>query len=247
MPDFTNKLCIITGAASGIGRATAIKMASHGSTLALSDINTKGLEETQAACQNPETHKIETLDVGSSAAVNTYIAKIIGGNARIDFVFNCAGVNPTAYRLTETTDEYWEKLINTNLRGTYNMTRACIPHMTSGSSFVNVSSIMGTGVAPEFAIYCATKWGVVGFTKAMALELGPKNIRINAVAPGYIDTPSNAGVVAGAEAVRRQEAKVAMGRMGTAEEVADVVCFLFSDEARYVNGSVVEIHGGLLN
>ncbi|KAF7186905.1 3-oxoacyl-[acyl-carrier-protein] reductase FabG [Pseudocercospora fuligena] len=245
MPDFTNKLCIITGAASGIGRATAIKMASHGSTLALSDINMKGLEETRSLCQNSENHSIATLDVGSSSAVNEYIEKI-GEGKKVDFVFNCAGVNPTAYELTETTDAYWDKLTNTNLRGTYNITRACIPKMSAGSSLVNVSSIMGTSVAPKYAIYCATKWGIVGFTKAMALELGPKNIRINAVAPGYIDTPSNAGVVAGAEAVKEQESKVAMGRMGTAEEVADVVCFLFGDEARYVTGSVVEIHGGRL-
>ncbi|EME87759.1 uncharacterized protein MYCFIDRAFT_127934 [Pseudocercospora fijiensis CIRAD86] len=238
MPDFTNKLCIITGAASGIGRATATKMASHGSVLALSDINMKGLQETKELCKDSEKHSIEILDVGSSSAVNGYIEKL-GRN--VDFVFNC---NPTAYELTETTDEYWDKLTNTNLRGTYNMTRACIPHMTSGSSFVNVSSIMGTGVAPRFAIYCATKWGIVGFTKAMALELGPKNIRINAVAPGYIDTPTNAAVVAGAEAVKEEENRVALGRLGTPEEIADVVAFLFSNEARYVTGSVIEIHGG---
>ncbi|KXT13670.1 hypothetical protein AC579_4992 [Pseudocercospora musae] len=91
MPDFANKLCIITGAASGIGRATAIKMASHGSTLALSDINMKGLEETKEQCKDSEEHSIEILDVGSSSAVNTYIAKI-GGKRKIDFVFNCAGV-----------------------------------------------------------------------------------------------------------------------------------------------------------
>lgn len=129
-------------------------------------------------------------------------------------------------------------LINTNLRGTYNITRAVIPHLPApGGSIVNVSSTMGIRAAADHAIYCATKFGIVGFTKAMALELGPNGIRVNAVAPGYIDTPTNSGVVAGPTAVQQQVASVALGRMGTPAEVADVVAFLF----RYVR------HSGLLS
>ena len=120
-----------------------------------------------------------------------------------------------------------------------------MPHLSSGASFVNVSSVSGIHPQAGFAIYSATKYGVIGFSKCMALELGPKGIRVNIVAPGYIQTPSNAAVVAGEEAMKRSEQGTAMGRMGTAEEVADVVVFLFSDEARYMNGSVVEIDGGL--
>ena len=155
-------------------------------------------------------------------------------------------MNPTAYPLTATSDDYWNKLVNTNLKGTYLISRAAIPLLSNspGASIVNVSSTMGLQAAPEYAIYCATKFGIVGFTKALALELGPKGIRVNAVAPGYIDTPSNAGVVAGPEAVKAQVDRVALGRMGTGEEVADVVAFLFSEESRYMTGAVVEITGG---
>ncbi|KAK0296978.1 hypothetical protein LTS00_004257 [Friedmanniomyces endolithicus] len=230
--DFTGKVCLITGAASGIGRATALKMASLSATLALSDINQPGLEETTTMCEgSPMT---EVFDVGRSAACDAFVDSVMAKFGRLDFVFNCAG----------TTDAYYDKLMDTNLRGTYNMTRAAMPHLQAGAAIVNTSSIMGVTVAANYAIYCATKFAIVGFTKAMAMELGTKQVRVNAVAPGYINTPTNAGVVAGPAAVAEQEKKIAMGRMGTAGEVADVVAFLFSDESRYMNGSIVEITGG---
>ncbi|KAK3632957.1 hypothetical protein LTR56_016005 [Elasticomyces elasticus] len=240
--NFDGKVCIITGASSGIGRATAQKIASLGAKLALSDINQPGLEETNTLCGG--SHTIKTFDVGSSAACNDFIDGVISDLGRVDFLFNCAGVNPTAYSLTDTTDEYYDKLMNTNLRGTYNMTRAAMPHLQAGAAIVNTSSIMGVTASANYAIYGATKFGVVGFTKAMAMELGPKQVRVNAVAPGYINTPTNAGVIEGPVAVAEQEKKVAMGRMGTAGEIADVVAFLFSNESRYMNGSIVEINGG---
>lgn len=257
---FDGAVCFITGAASGIGQATAKKMASLGAKLALSDINADGINETVRACG--DGHLSAVFDVADSKACRGFLDTTMHYFGKLDHVFCCAGVNPTAYALTDTTDAYFDKLVDTNLKGTYNVTRAAIPHLTPGGSIVNVSSIMGVSVAPNYAIYCATKWGIVGFTKAMAMELGPKQVRVNAVAPGYIDTPTNAGVLAGKEAVEEQVKKVAMGRMGTADEVADVVAYLFrwvmvcslrgsttadtfdSDEARYVSGSIVEISGG---
>lgn len=110
---------------------------------------------------------------------------------------------------------------------------------------MNVASIAGLRPTAGMAVYCASKYGVIGFSKCMALELGPKGIRTNIVAPGSIDTPTNAGVVAGKAAIEAMEKQVACGRMGTPDEVADLVVFLFGDESRYMNGSVVEINGGL--
>ena len=222
---FDGNVCLITGAASGIGRATALKMASLGASLSLSDINVDGLAETDKLCGGG--HYTEKLDVGSSQACNAHVATTVSRLGHLEFVFNCAGVNPTAFALTDTTDDYYNKLTNTNLRGTYNITRAVIPHLQAGAAIVNTSSIMGITVAANYAIYCATKFAIVGFTKAMAMELGPKQVRVNAVAPGYIDTPTNAGVVAGPAAVAEQGKKIAMGRMGTAGEVADVIALLF--------------------
>lgn len=243
--DFTGKVALITGAASGIGRATAHKLASLGAKLALSDINGEGLTETLRICGG-EGHYSEVSSVADATACTVFVENTIAHFGRLNFVFNCAGVNPTGIDIERTTDEYFDKLVSTNLKGTFSITRAAIQHLVKqpGSSIVNVSSIMGTSVSARISVYCMTKFGVNGFTKAMALELGPKGVRINAVAPGYIDTPTNAGVVASGDAVRKQEEKSGMGRMGTAGEVADVVAFLFSDEARYVNGSVFEVNGG---
>lgn len=228
---FEGKVCLITGAASGIGRATAQKMNNLGAHLSLGDIDSSGLEESERLCAASRGRTVVSrADVSDTASCRKFIDDTIQAYGRLDYVFNCAGVNPTAYPLTETTDEYWDKLVDTNLKGTYAITRAAIPHLVEsgpGSAIVNVSSIMGLTVAAEYAIYCATKFGIVGFTKAMAMEMGGKGVRVNAVCPGYIATPTNAGVLAGEKAVKEQEARVAMGRMGTPEEVADVVAFLF--------------------
>lgn len=164
---------------------------------------------------------------------------------KIDHVFNCAGINPTKFATEDVTDEYWDAMIATNLKGLFNMTRAAIPHLVSGSSFVNVSSISGTHAAAGFAVYCATKFGVIGFSQAIALELGPRGIRCNVIAPGYTDTPTNASVVAGPEAVEKNRLGVSLGRIGTPEEMGDVVAFLMSDGARYMNGAVVVVDGGV--
>lgn len=168
--------------------------------------------------------------------------KALGG---IDFVFNCAGVNPTSIPLEDTSDAYWDRLVTTNLKGVFLVTRACLPHLGRGSAIVNVSSISGLRGAALQSVYCTTKFGLIGMSKSLALELGPRGVRVNCVAPGYIDTPTNAGIVKGGEAVERMRTGNALGRLGEPEEVADVVAFLMGDEARYVNGAVVEIDGGL--
>ena len=177
---------------------------SLGSKLALLDINSEGLAETIKLC-NEEGHYTEVSSVADATACTAFVENTVSHFGRLDFVFNCADVNPTAFDLTDTTDEYFDKLVSTNLKGTFAITRAATPHLEKqpGSSIVNVSSIMGVSVSSRISVYCVTKFGINGFTKAMALELGPKGMRINAVAPGYIDTPTNAGVVAGGDAVIR--------------------------------------------
>jgi NAD(P)-dependent dehydrogenase (short-subunit alcohol dehydrogenase family) len=134
-----------------------------------------------------------------------------------------------------------------NLKGVFNVTRAAIPHLRSGATFVNVSSISGLRPSAQQAVYCTTKYGLIGFSKCIALELGPRGIRTNVVCPGYIDTPTNAGIVKGGSAIDGMVNGNALHRLGTPGEVADVVAFLMSEESRYMNGSVVEIDGGIKN
>jgi len=245
--DFSGKVVLITGAGSGIGLATAEKLAQLGASLALSDIDASGQLRLGMALgeRDPgQDHKFETVDVRSPISVQMFVQGTFARFGKIDHVFNCAGVNPTDTPLADTTDEYWHKLVDTNLKGIFNVTRAAIPYLKGGASFVNVSSIMGLHPAAGNAVYCATKYGVIGFSKSMALELGPKGIRTNIICPGYIETPTNSAVVAGEATVRELEQRVASGRFGTPWEVAGVVAFLFSDDSIYMNGSVVEVNGG---
>jgi NAD(P)-dependent dehydrogenase (short-subunit alcohol dehydrogenase family) len=154
-------------------------------------------------------------------------------------------VNPTSIKLEDTSEEYWDKLVNTNLKGVFLVTKACLPYLSRGSAIVNVSSVSGIRGSAFQSVYCTTKFGLIGMTKSHALEFGPRGIRVNAICPGYIDTPSNAGIVKGGEAVERMRNGNALERLGEPEEVADVVAFLFGEGARYVNGAVVEIDGAI--
>ncbi|KAF2446165.1 short-chain dehydrogenase/reductase-like protein SDR [Karstenula rhodostoma CBS 690.94] len=244
--NFKDQVILITGAGSGIGRATAIKLASLHATLALCDINYDNLEATAKLCTGtPTTPHLSDVDVSSVKEVQTFIDSTLAKFSKITHVFNCAGINPTSIPLETTPDAYWDSLVSVNLKGVFNITRATIPHLSRGSTYVNVSSISGLRPSAQQAVYCTTKYGLIGFSKCMALELGPRGIRTNVVCPGYIDTPTNAGIVKGGAAVEGMVNGNALHRLGTPEEVADVVAFLMSGESRYMNGSVVEIDGGM--
>jgi NAD(P)-dependent dehydrogenase (short-subunit alcohol dehydrogenase family) len=222
--------------------ATAKALSASNARLALCDLNVKALESFDLAGGR---HLIFKLNVTSTSDVTNAVKSIVQEFGTVSHLFNCAGVNPTAYPLTETTDEYWNQIVDTNVKGTYLMTRAIIPHLKAGSSIVNVSSIAGSRAMAGWAIYNASKFGIVGFSKSMALELGPKQIRVNVVAPGHIHTPTNIAVKQGEDAVKAvgEQASV-MERIGRMDEVVSVVLFLMSDAASYVNGSVVDVDGG---
>lgn len=224
-------------------RATALKLSSLGASISLCDINLSLLQTV--ASEIPTPSYIHQVDVGSTEQVEAFVSATIQELGKIDHVFNCAGVNPTSIPLEDTPDAYWDKLVNTNLKGVFLVTRTCLPHLKRGSTIVNVSSISGIRGSALQSVYCTTKFGLIGMSKSLAQELGPRGIRVNCVAPGYIDTPSNAGIVKGGEAVERMRMGNALERLGTPEEVADVVAFLMGEESRYVNGAVLEIDGAV--
>ncbi|KAH8671913.1 hypothetical protein BGZ60DRAFT_406151 [Tricladium varicosporioides] len=146
--------------------------------------------------------------------------------------------------------EKWNQILTTNLTGTFNISRASIPHLhvsptSPYPSILNTSSIAGLHPTSLFTPYCSSKYAIIGLSKCLALELGPKGIRVNVLAPGYINTPTNACVLRGKEGVSEAEGRVALGRMGGVGDVVDVVLFLLGEGGRYVNGSVVEVSGGI--
>ncbi|CAG7978851.1 unnamed protein product [Penicillium salamii] len=221
------KLGLITGAGSGIGKATSFKLNALGATLILCDLNMESLENLKTeleATPASAAHIYIPLDVACSAQCASAIDSIPSrtGTNRLDYLFNCAGINPTDIPIINTTDKYFSRLVDVNLRGTFNMSRACVPLMKEGSVIINVSSM------------------------SLALELGPKGIRVNAVAPGPIDTPTMAGNASGKEEDnQRLKKSLALERLGEASEVADVVAFFFSPHSTFMTGSIVDITGGL--
>jgi NAD(P)-dependent dehydrogenase (short-subunit alcohol dehydrogenase family) len=249
---FDGKVILVTGAGSGIGRATSIALAKAGAYLALSDISKAGLAETLTLCHtdspspsHASRHTTTIFDVGCSAAATAWVKDSAAHFGKIDGVCNIAGVNPSFIDTATASDEYFDKLINTNLRGTFNVCRASIHHLAPGSAIVNLSSVAGLHPTSGFSIYCASKAGVIGFSKALALELGSKGVRVNVVAPGIIHTPTNALVMQGESVIEASAKGVSLGRVGRPEEVSEVVLWLLGDGARYVNGGVVEVDGGL--
>lgn len=210
-------------------RATAIKLHQLGAKLAITDVSETGAQGTADLCGG-DPHIWRKMDVSDSEDVERQVGDIASHFGKIDHVFNCAGVNPTSTPLTETSEAYYDKLMGVNLKGMFLVTKATIPHITTpGGTYVNVSSISGLHATAGTAVYCATKFGVIGFSKSMALELGPRGVRVNVVAPGYIDTPTNAGIAKGTvEARARMEKGNSLGRMGMPQDIADVSLFLDS-------------------
>ncbi|KAH8765960.1 hypothetical protein F5883DRAFT_673886 [Diaporthe sp. PMI_573] len=245
---FQDQVVLITGAASGIGRATTLKLAALGASLALCDINTTALATLASELPNASL-LTQKVDVSSESDVQSFVSAILEKFGRLDHVFNCAGINPTNIPFAETTLEYWDKQCNTNLKGVFLVTRESLPHLKRGSSIVTVSSMSGTRGTPLQSVYRVsidtTKHGVIGMMKSLAQEVGPQGIRANCVAPGYINTPTNSGIVRGGDVVEKWAKACALERWGTPEDVADVVVFLFSDESRYVSGSVYEVDGAV--
>jgi len=187
---FNGKAILITGAASGIGAATARHLASQGYVLGLSDINEKLLTLVSGSISEAYPEAIwsaKYLDVSEAEQVDKWIGDIaneLPAWLGIHGIFNCAGVNPTPTALQNTTDEYFHKLVSVNLQGTFNVCRAAADYLKRGAVVVNVSSIMGLHPSAMNSVYCATKYAVIGFSKSLALEWGPKGIRVNVVAPG---------------------------------------------------------------
>lgn len=245
MPARLNKkVSIITGAAQGIGLATALKFAREGAVVVVTDMNETGVSDAVSQCKNlGATATGYALNVTQRDAVDSVVAKVLAEFGRVDVLVNNAGITQDA-RLQKMTTEQFDKVIDVNLRAVFHCSQAVVNTMIAQGSGVILNASSVTGLYGNFGQtnYAASKFGVIGFTKTWSRELGPKGIRVNAVAPGFIQTPMVAAMPE--KVLAELQKRIHLGRMGRPEEVANVYAFLASDEASYINGEVIEVSGG---
>jgi 3-oxoacyl-[acyl-carrier protein] reductase len=235
----------VTGAARGIGQATAIKFAQEGAKVVVCDLDQAQVDAVAEEINQSGGQAIGIkLDVTNRENVSQMVSIVMSRYGRIDVLVNNAGIVMDA-QLKKMTDEQFDKVIDVNLKGTYNCARAVVDIMIAQQSGVilNASSIVGLYGNFGQTNYAATKFGVIGMVKTWSRELGKYGIRANAVCPGFVQTPILNSMPE--NVLRAMAEKVPLGRIGKPEDIANTYAFLASDEASYINGTTIEVSGGL--
>lgn len=241
-----DKVALITGASRGIGKAIALRLAGEGANIAFTDLRED--ENMQAVVKELEALGVKAKGYASNAAdlnqTLETVEKIVADFGRIDILVNNAGITKDGL-LLKMSEEQWDAVINVNLKSVFNFTKAVQPTMLKqrSGSIINMSSVVGVSGNAGQTNYSASKAGIIGFTKSIAKEIGSRNIRCNAIAPGFIITDMTGQL---SEEVRKAWAeKIPLKRGGTPEDVANVCLFLASDLSSYVSGQVLHVCGGM--
>lgn len=243
------KVAIVTGASSGIGRATAMLLAQKGASVIAVGRNEKDLVSLREGLKSKKgSIKISLADVTEHSQLDRLVAETVQNFGQIDVLVNSAGVIKSG-NIENTSIDDWDKMMNINLRSVFTLVQKCLPHLeASKGNIVNVSSVAGTRSFPGVLAYCVSKAGIDQFTRCTALELAPKGIRVNAVNPGVVVTNlhTRGGMDEESYEAFLEHAKDThpIGRPGTASEVAELICFLASDKAGWITGATYEIDGG---
>lgn len=239
------KVAIITGAAQGIGLATARKFAQEGARVVVCDVRQAAVDQAVATCQAAGADTLGiVVDVTQREMVDGMVQQVKDRFGRIDVLVNNAGITQDA-RLQKMTLEQFDRVIDVNLRGVFHCAQAVADTMVAqgGGVILNASSVVGIYGNFGQTNYAASKFGVIGFTKTWSRELGPKGIRVNAVAPGFVATPILSTIPD--KVMQEMVDRVPLKRLGQPEDIANVYAFLASDEAAYINGAVIEVSGGM--
>jgi 3-oxoacyl-[acyl-carrier protein] reductase len=234
---------LVTGGSRGIGAAICRRLAREGADIVLHYHRNRGAAEDTAAAIGREV-RIVQADIAASDEIDRMFAEL--RDVRLDFLINNAGIWKST-PLGSSSPELVDEMLATNIRGPFQVAQAALALLKDGGRIVNISSVAGrTGVAGGRSLYGATKAAIDSLTRNWALELAPRQILVNAVAPGYITTDMTANHLADAATYERAIARHPLGRLGTPEDVADVVAFLCSDDARFVTGQTFNVSGGFV-
>lgn len=243
--ELSGKVALVTGAAQGIGKAIALLLARNGADVVVSDINLDKAQETANEIQGIGRRSVAIkVNVADLKDVERMVKAIVEQFGRIDILVNNAGITRDRLIL-RMTEEDWDAVLDVNLKGTFNCTKAVIRHMSKQKSgkIVSIASVTGEMGNPGQANYAASKAGVIGFTKTIAREFAGRGINVNAIAPGYIQTPMTDAVPEKAkEELKRM---IPMERLGKPEDVAQAVLFLVSENSSYITGQVLNVNGGI--
>ena len=244
-----SKTAVITGAARGIGEAIAIKFAEHGCNVAFTYVSDSSIEKANSLVEKLTALGVKAkgyqTNAGDYAAAEIFVNDVIKEFGQIDICVNNAGISKDNL-LLRMTPEQWDDVININLKSVFNITKQVIkPMMKARSgSIINMSSIIGeTGNAGQSS-YAASKAGIIGFTKSIAKEIGSRNIRCNAIAPGFVETDMTSYLKEG-EASDKYKSAIPLGRFASAEDIANTALFLACDMGNYITGQTISVCGGL--
>lgn len=239
-----NKVAIVTGGASGIGLATAKELLKNNVSVVLADIS-DNVTEIASSLQDDKVVGIK-IDVSNEESVKNLMKQTIAKFGRIDYLVSNAGIGGTASLPHEVTTEEWNKVVAVNQTGIYLTNKYAILEMlkTGGGAIVNTTSMYGIVGTPTSYAYSATKGAIIQMTKSSALAYAKQNIRVNAVAPGYVDTAILAAVPQ--EVKDMMAGTLPIGRLGTAEEIAHSICFLLSEKSSFTTGTILSIDGGFV-
>jgi 3-oxoacyl-[acyl-carrier protein] reductase len=244
----SEKVALITGSARGIGKAIALELANHGAKIVINDILPKNeIDKTLEEIRKSDDQAIGIrADITIFKEVESMVKEIINKFGKIDILVNNAGIIRDSL-LIRMKEEDWDAVININLKGTFNCSKTVAKYMMrqkSGGKIVNISSVIGLVGNIGQANYAASKAGIIGLTKSIAKELALRNINVNAIAPGFIETDMTKRL---SEKVRKDlQQQIPLKRLGTVKDIAKVVYFLVSDNANYITGQVINVDGGMV-